>query len=110
MIIPSRWEGLGIVALEAGASGIPLVASDVDGLKNIVNTNNAWLIKAGDINSLSDALASALASLNSPETKNKQRNLYDLIKNKFSIKKVSEEYTKLYLKLHRQIYENTSSK
>jgi glycosyltransferase involved in cell wall biosynthesis len=110
MVIPSRWEGLGIVALEAGASGIPIIASSVDGLKDIVNTNNAWLSEAGDTNKLKENLANALDSLDNQETREKQRLLYDVIKTRFTIEKVSEEYAKLYLKWYRQIYENSPSK
>jgi len=35
--IPSIWEGFGLVAVEAMALGIPVVASSVGGLKDIVN-------------------------------------------------------------------------
>ena len=35
--IPSIWEGFGLVAVEAMALGIPVIASSVGGLKDIVN-------------------------------------------------------------------------
>ena len=35
-VVPSRWEPFGIVALEAMASGTPVVASEVGGLREIV--------------------------------------------------------------------------
>lgn len=37
LCIPSLWEGFGLVAVEAFALGKPVVASNVGGLKNIVN-------------------------------------------------------------------------
>lgn len=39
MIIPSRYEGFGIVALEAMLLGKPVLASDVSGLRTIVNND-----------------------------------------------------------------------
>lgn len=34
--IPSRWEGFGLVAVEALSTGLPLVASDVAGLREVL--------------------------------------------------------------------------
>jgi glycosyltransferase involved in cell wall biosynthesis len=36
VVIPSQWEGFGLVAVEAGAVGAYVVASDVDGLRELV--------------------------------------------------------------------------
>jgi glycosyltransferase involved in cell wall biosynthesis len=36
-VMPSRWEGLGLALLEAGASGLPVIASRVDGLKELID-------------------------------------------------------------------------
>ncbi|MGC8948262.1 MAG: glycosyltransferase family 4 protein [Thermoprotei archaeon] len=43
MVIPSIYEPFGIVALEAMASGVPLVASDVGGLSEIVEHERTGL-------------------------------------------------------------------
>ena len=46
-LMPSRWEGFGLVAAEAMASGVPVLASKVPGLAEIVGHNGTaggWLI------------------------------------------------------------------
>ena len=53
-------EGFGIVVLEACASGLPVVAFDLEGIKDtIVHGENGFLVDAGN----SDALISTLISL-----------------------------------------------
>lgn len=42
-IIPSWWEPFGLTALEAQASDVPVVASDIPGLTEVVNWGNALL-------------------------------------------------------------------
>ena len=37
-IIPSRWEGFGLVAAEMRSSGLPILISDTPGLYNIFST------------------------------------------------------------------------
>jgi len=47
----SNWEGFGLTAVEAMASGIPVIASDVDGLNNIVK-NYGVLFEKGNFEDL----------------------------------------------------------
>lgn len=39
-LIPSHWEGFGLVAVEGMSTGLPVVASDVDGLREVVGNRS----------------------------------------------------------------------
>lgn len=55
--MPSRWESAGYAALEAMAAGRPVVASDVDGLREIVVDGvTGLLVPPGDVAALAGAL------------------------------------------------------
>jgi glycosyltransferase involved in cell wall biosynthesis len=56
-VLSSRYEGLPMVLLEAGACGVPAVATDVPGTREVVTDGvNGFLGKAGDPCSLGEAM------------------------------------------------------
>lgn len=58
VVIPSRFEGLPLVALEALALCVPGIASDIDGLSDVWPA--AWRVPPGDPVALADALVELL--------------------------------------------------
>ena len=59
-VLPSRWEGMPNVVLEAMAAGLPVVATDVEGVREVVvNGETGWVVKPGD----PDALALAIREM-----------------------------------------------
>ena len=61
LVMPSRAESFPYVALEGAAAGLPLVASDVGGIPEIVAGTDTRLVPPGDATALAAAIASALA-------------------------------------------------
>jgi glycosyltransferase involved in cell wall biosynthesis len=59
--LPSRAEGMPIVILEAGALGIPVIATRVDGVPEIIsNEHLGWLVDAEDVDGLEAGLRTLL--------------------------------------------------
>ena len=59
-IMPSRSEAWGMAALEAMAHGVPVIASDIEGLAELLKDGNGgWLVRAGDPAGLARAITYA---------------------------------------------------
>jgi L-malate glycosyltransferase len=56
-VLPSLWENLPCVMLEAMASGLPIIASDVGGISEVVAPEAGILVPPKDVNRLATALA-----------------------------------------------------
>jgi glycosyltransferase involved in cell wall biosynthesis len=63
LVVPSRAESLPYIVLEAAAAGLPLIASDVGGIPEILGSGNAALVPPGDALALASALETVLADL-----------------------------------------------
>lgn len=94
VIQSSHWEGFGLVAVEAMAAGKVIIASNVDGLKQVVDGYGLIFDRGSD-----EHLASLVIKL--LEDKKYMEELREKCKKRsldFSIERVSEQYAQLYYK------------
>ncbi len=95
-VLPSLWEGMGIVLAEAMASGKLIVASEVGGIKEVLNNNFAFFAEAGNEESLMAALDEACAMFNSPQALSMRKAAQTEALKRFDINKIASDYQKLY--------------
>jgi len=97
-VLPSLWEGLPMVLLEAMAAGCPIIATDVGGTsKAITNGYNGSLITPKDFGVLSKEIIKLLLS---QDLRYKYiTNGLERFKKDFSAEIMMRKYEKLYLRL-----------
>lgn len=66
VVIPSLWEGFGLIAVEALACGKQVVCSDVSGLFEVVGSVGIR-VKTGDIDGFADAIKKATGKLDNKD-------------------------------------------
>lgn len=91
-VLSSHWEGFGIVTIEAMASGMPVIVSDVPGFRDIVG-DAGLLFKKGDSHELAKKIIYLLSSQRE-KLKLKEKGLNRA--RMFSIEKTVEQYINLY--------------
>lgn len=100
-VFPSLWEGLGIAVLEAAMAKVPIVASAVDGILDIIEDNETgYLVEPGDSEDLQFTMEKILA--NPGRAAYMAEAAYQKVKNNFDIKVVARKYEELYARLANQ--------
>ncbi len=95
-LLPSIKEGLPYVILEAGAVGLPVIASAVGGIPEIIeNSVNGLLTKAGNVESLRQALAKII-EMSAGERKELGHKLADKVSTDFSTARMVKETVAVY--------------
>lgn len=63
LLLPSRWEGMPYVVLEAAAAGLPVVATPVDGAREFLGGGErGWLASATTEEAIGAALSAAISA------------------------------------------------
>lgn len=90
-VLSSKWEGFGLAVVEAAASGLPVIASDVDGLRDIVKDIGGFLFKPGNEVDLAKKIQRIID--------NNIKNISNKKLEKYSISNTADSYLRLYKKL-----------
>jgi glycosyltransferase involved in cell wall biosynthesis len=98
LVLPSLKEGLPNVVLEAMAFGVPVISTDVGGVREIIIDNeNGWIIQAGSVQSIADKVQEVLAD--KPRLNVMKDNILATISTKFCADKRAEEIINVYIEL-----------
>lgn len=100
-IIPSLWEGFGLVAIESLSAGLPVIASNVPGLNEIFGEEDcpAILIERGNVSELIQAIQVFQSKLIKGID---YRHTAITCANKFSLERMMGRYALLYREISEQ--------
>ncbi len=97
-VVPSRYETFGLVAVEAMACGVPVVASKVGGLEHTIKHGYSGLhFVPGKADSLAESILNLLK--NSQKLKKMRMNARKRAARRFSLERTVEQIKKLYRSL-----------
>ena len=94
LVHPARQEPLGRVLLEAAAAGVPVIASDVGGTREIFPSHEAILFPSGNVQALTAAVIENLDSVDSRHLRTIAAR--SRIKNVFGVKKAAMALLDVY--------------
>ncbi|MHB1318520.1 MAG: glycosyltransferase family 4 protein, partial [Anaerolineae bacterium] len=97
-VLPSLWEAFGIVIVESMASGVPVVAADLPGTRELIQPGETgWLAEPGNPAALAAAITDALAR---PEARSRvARAAFEQVVSSYSIEAVADQYERIYDRL-----------
>jgi len=93
--LPSRWEGLPLALIEAMATGLPAIASNVSGNAEVIEYGKTGILfPVGEINELAKGLTTLMEK---PAYRNKlARDGQLMVAKRFGIQKSMDQYLSLY--------------
>lgn len=92
-LMPSRWDGFGLAAVEAMNAALPVVAADVPGLREVVGPSGAPLVSPDDPAALADAVAGLLQNAGLRQTLGQQGFTQSL---HFSTERMARDYVQIW--------------
>jgi glycosyltransferase involved in cell wall biosynthesis len=94
LVVPSRAESMPYIVLEAAASGMPLLATDVGGIPEIVNGTDTPLMIPGDVGVLAKAMQGFLDAPKAAEER--AMRLKTAVAERFTVERAAGEVLAFY--------------
>lgn len=91
LLLPSKWEGMPLVALEAGAAGLPVIATPVGNLATLLNESNGYV---RDLSSFHETLENIMNHYG--DALIIARNFMHKVHEDYSMQKCYERHLQLY--------------
>lgn len=96
-VLPSLWEGLPYALLEAGAAGLPVVATDIPGNRDLVREGETgWLAPPGDVEALAQRLGEAV---DDHDRARRGEGLRSLVRREYTLERMIAQHVALYEEL-----------
>jgi len=101
IIVNKQTEGLGVVLLEAMASGVPVIGSNIGGIPDIIKDEiNGLLVPAGDPQALADAI---IRILKNPDLAERFRKAgLETVRERFSWDVITDQFVEVYQEILKE--------
>lgn len=100
-ILPTLFEGMPTVVLEAMTNQLPIIVTDVGATSELVNSENGFLIPKNSVIALTNALL-AFKSIDADTREKMGRASVRMVEEKFTWQKVVEKHKLLFYRIARQ--------
>ncbi|MBL0340389.1 MAG: glycosyltransferase family 4 protein [Bacteroidetes bacterium] len=104
-VLPTLFEGMPTVVLEAMAYGMPIIVTDTGATTEMVDTTNGYIIEKKDVQSLKNAILNYI-NLDPEKRRSMSETSYSKVKNNFTWKIVSEKHLQLFSKIKESLINN----
>jgi glycosyltransferase involved in cell wall biosynthesis len=107
LVQPSRYEGFGLTVLEGLAAGLPVLASDIDGPKELIQkTSGGLLFHSEDVESCAEMLYRFFSLYKENRIEDLMRSAIDLHTTEYGISACANNYNQLYEQLLKPALEH----